>query len=232
VTPIPGGETRNATDLRLAVPAACGWLATAIVIGMPGVAVTAVVVSWLAAGALVYFAPRIALAAGAIALCLTSVALHEPGRHLGSADVSGGVSVITTETINPSQSRFEASIGSVPVLVFAEPSNHRIPLGSTVALSGTVQPADAGDDRAYLLFASGAPQLQGGPPWYLGWADALRERLVSYARDLPGDGGDLLGGLAIGDDSAVSDDLDSAMKASSLSHLTAVSGANCVIPYE
>ncbi|MDP3208146.1 MAG: ComEC/Rec2 family competence protein, partial [Rhodoglobus sp.] len=46
---------------------------------------------------------------------------------------------------------------------------------------------------------------------------------------LPGDGGDLLGGLAIGDTSAVDDDLDRAMKQSSLSHLTAVSGANCAI---
>jgi competence protein ComEC len=49
------------------------------------------------------------------------------------------------------------------------------------------------------------------------------------AAGLPGDGGALLPGLAIGDTSAVSEDLDQAMKTSSLSHLTAVSGANCAI---
>ncbi|WP_460818341.1 hypothetical protein, partial [Microbacterium petrolearium] len=41
---------------------------------------------------------------------------------------------------------------------------------------------------------------------------------------LPGGGGQLLPGIAVGDTRAVSDDLDAAMKASSLSHLTAVSG--------
>src|SRR6185312_2370020 len=49
------------------------------------------------------------------------------------------------------------------------------------------------------------------------------------AKGLPGDGGALLPGLAIGDTSAVSTGLDTAMKASSLSHLTAVSGANCAV---
>ena len=46
---------------------------------------------------------------------------------------------------------------------------------------------------------------------------------------MPGDGGDLLPGLSIGDTSAVSPTLDAAMKTSSLSHLTAVSGANCAV---
>ncbi|HRN29351.1 MAG TPA: ComEC/Rec2 family competence protein, partial [Terrimesophilobacter sp.] len=43
------------------------------------------------------------------------------------------------------------------------------------------------------------------------------------------DGGDLLSGLAIGDTSAVSDTLDQAMIDTALSHLTAVSGANCAV---
>jgi competence protein ComEC len=46
---------------------------------------------------------------------------------------------------------------------------------------------------------------------------------------LPGDGGDLLPGLAIGDTGSVSATLSDAMKTASLSHLTAVSGANCAI---
>ena len=230
MTPIANPtERQHPVDLRLAVPAGCAWIATAVVIGMPGVAVIALAVSWLAAGALAFIAPRIALAAGAIALCLTSIAIHEPGRHLPDPRGPGDVIATTTETLGPGQRQFEANVGSVPVLVFSEPPGDRVPIGSTIELIGTAQPADPGDDRAYLFFANSPPEVLAGPPWYLHWADALRERVVEVARDLPGDGGDLLGGLAIGDDSAVSDDLDTAMKSSSLSHLTAVSGANCAI---
>jgi competence protein ComEC len=53
--------------------------------------------------------------------------------------------------------------------------------------------------------------------------------LLDAATGLPGDGGALLPGLAVGDTSAVGDSLDSSMKVSALSHLTAVSGANCAV---
>ena len=46
---------------------------------------------------------------------------------------------------------------------------------------------------------------------------------------LPDPGGGLVPGLAVGDTSRVDAELDAAMKASSLSHLTAVSGANCAL---
>ena len=46
---------------------------------------------------------------------------------------------------------------------------------------------------------------------------------------LPAPGAGLDPGLAVGDTSAVSAELDAAMKESSLSHLTAVSGANCAL---
>ena len=40
------------TDARLAIPAACGWVATAVVIGFPQAAIPALVVAWIAGGAL------------------------------------------------------------------------------------------------------------------------------------------------------------------------------------
>ncbi|GMA96565.1 hypothetical protein GCM10025881_33890 [Pseudolysinimonas kribbensis] len=60
-------------------------------------------------------------------------------------------------------------------------------------------------------------------------ADHVRVALVRATAGLPGDGGDLLPGLAIGDTAQVSPRLTAEMKASSLTHLTAVSGANCAI---
>ncbi len=66
-------------------------------------------------------------------------------------------------------------------------------------------------------------------PWFLGWAQGLREGLSDAARGMPGVGGQLIPGLAIGDTSQVSESLSTSMKAVSLTHITAVSGANCVI---
>ena len=121
---------------------------------------------------------------------------------------------------------------STPVVVFAElptsgPGVLRI--GSIIRLDGTLKTAAAGDAAAALFFSQGQPDAVSTPPWWLAWADDLRAQFSDAAPALAGDGGDLLPGLAIGDTSAVSDELDSAMKVSSLSHLTAVSGANCAI---
>ena len=61
------------------------------------------------------------------------------------------------------------------------------------------------------------------------WVMNLRNVLSEIAADLPSFGGQLIPGLTIGDDSAVTPSLLSAMQSSSMTHLTAVSGANCAI---
>ena len=96
-------------------------------------------------------------------------------------------------------------------------------------MTGTLQAADPGEDVAFLVFVRGSAEQAGAPPPLLAAADAVRRDFRSAASGLPGDGGALLPGLAIGDTSSVSATLDDAMKTASLSHLTAVSGANCAI---
>ena len=66
-------------------------------------------------------------------------------------------------------------------------------------------------------------------PWWLAWADVLRSSFLSATAELPDYGGQLIPGLAIGDTSRVSEQLSNAMKVVSLTHITAVSGANCAI---
>jgi len=66
-------------------------------------------------------------------------------------------------------------------------------------------------------------------PWFLSWAHFLRQTFSEAASALPGVGGQLVPGLAIGNTAGVSEGLETAMKAVSLTHITAVSGANCVI---
>lgn len=57
----------------------------------------------------------------------------------------------------------------------------------------------------------------------------LRGRLPNLVEKMTGEGTKLLPGLVLGDDSAVSERLRSDMIYTSLSHLTAVSGANCSV---
>ncbi|WAB81047.1 ComEC/Rec2 family competence protein [Microcella daejeonensis] len=117
----------------------------------------------------------------------------------------------------------------VPVRLLQVPAEERLALGTRLDARWRVLPTEAGDDRAALLAPMGAVTVGGAAPPLLSAADDLRARFLDVAGVFRGDGAALLPGLAIGDTSAVSDELDDAMKASSLSHLTAVSGANCAI---
>jgi competence protein ComEC len=118
---------------------------------------------------------------------------------------------------------------SVPVVAFAEASATGPAIGDEVRLTGTLVATEPGDAAAALLFGRGPVHPLEPAPWWLGWANGLRADFAEAAGALPGDGGGLLPGLAIGDTTGVTADLDAAMKTSSLSHLTAVSGANCAI---
>lgn len=101
-------------------------------------------------------------------------------------------------------------------------------LGSRVVVEGPARTGDAGD-RAAIRVGSASVQILAGPPGVLLAGARLRSGFVELAAVLPRPGGGLLPGLAVGDTSAVPSELDVAMKQSSLSHLTAVSGANCAI---
>lgn len=61
------------------------------------------------------------------------------------------------------------------------------------------------------------------------WAAELRHLFTYEAAQLPGVGSQLISGLAVGDTSLLSPSLSEAMKTVSLTHITAVSGANCII---
>jgi competence protein ComEC len=118
---------------------------------------------------------------------------------------------------------------NVPVVVFAAATDGTPAIGDEIRLAGTLAPTDPGDAAAALFFGRGGPEPVRSAPWWLDWANSLRHGFAGAAGALPGEGGGLLPGLAIGDTTGVVTELDQAMKTSSLSHLTAVSGANCAI---
>ncbi|WP_395640107.1 ComEC/Rec2 family competence protein [Pseudolysinimonas sp.] len=225
---------------RLLPAAALAWLAAGVAIGVPDAALASAVVAALAAGGLVIAAVRVrvlilpALAVGAASLVLASIAVTAPGR--APAEVVGVAAsgrsielevVVGGRTV---EGRFAGVLSGtrVPVLVFADPGMSP-PIGATVAFRGDLEPTDPGEDVAFLVFAKGDVEIAGEPPPLLAWAHGIRSAFLAATTGLPEPGGGLLPGLAIGDTTRVPESLDAAMKASSLSHLTAVSGANCAI---
>lgn len=239
-------------DVRLVVPALAAWLAAGLLVGAPEAAVVAAITSGIAALVLALVGRRatwlavIALACAVTALCATSVAVLQEGRHpavlVDAADDGRFVTLVVelTSTARPGDAPIEARVTSatmgehsiaiaVPVLIFDSEPQNVIGIGSTVELSGTMQRTERGDDVSFLVFASEPVRLIAPAPWFLEWANGLRATFVYASAGFAEPGGTLLPGLAIGDDSGVPEDLDAAMKTSSLSHLTAVSGANCAI---
>ncbi|WP_213815174.1 ComEC/Rec2 family competence protein [Glaciihabitans sp. dw_435] len=246
-------------DLRLAVPAAAAWIGLVLVLPVPGVLWPVAAASWVVSALLVIGGivavrrPRrgrglvgvLATAAAvlaAVALVTTSAASRADARRppwLVSAASHGtriDAAVVTTQTVVPGDENFAATLTAVgatavrvPVRVFDASPAHRVGIGTTIAVTVKAKPTAPEDGTAFLLFADGPPSVRAPPPWYLDWANGLRDAFSAAAGELPGDGGRLLPGLAIGDTTAVSDSLDADMKTSSLSHLTAVSGANCAV---
>ncbi|PPG30643.1 ComEC/Rec2 family competence protein [Pseudoclavibacter sp. RFBB5] len=125
--------------------------------------------------------------------------------------------------------------GGASLLVFGqlsmpEGADARIPgIGSRVALHGELGPAEAGDSVAALVFLDGPAEVVQSPGGLLEVTAGARDAFVGAARGLPGPGAQLLPGLSVGDTRLVTHELDAQMKAAALTHLTAVSGANCAI---
>ncbi|MET4782318.1 ComEC/Rec2 family competence protein [Glaciihabitans sp. UYNi722] len=245
-------------DLRLALPVGVAWATVAVVLGFPqaqfGVAIAAwaLAIAASCAAFLTVLGRRrgiilgLALCLAASALLVTVAAVRAPQRQpellveAASAGRHATVSAMTTETVHPNGRQFAVRLGTVsigdrtmstdiPVTVFGASTEREIGIGTTMRLGGTLAVTDPDDDVGFLFFSSGAMTRTADPPWYLNWANSLRAGFRDAASALPGDGGRLLPGLAIGDTSAVDAQLDAAMKATSLSHLTAVSGANCAV---
>ncbi|MFI5786395.1 ComEC/Rec2 family competence protein [Streptomyces sp. NPDC051640] len=124
-----------------------------------------------------------------------------------------------------------------PVLLMVAAGDHRAGwqklLPSTrLRLGGRLSPpAHEGERLAAVLRvdAEGAPRITGPPTWIQRTAGELRAGLREATDGLDTDARALLPGLVVGDTSRVSPELHDAFKATDLTHLLAVSGANLSI---
>ncbi|WP_427131430.1 ComEC/Rec2 family competence protein [Pseudarthrobacter sp. S9] len=99
--------------------------------------------------------------------------------------------------------------------------------GQHLRVTGKLRPPEPGQADAGILSASSVPVLLRAPDaWHEGPGE-LRRSFTAAAAELGGDVQGLLPGMVTGDTSALDAQLDSAMKTVGMTHLTAVSGANC-----
>ncbi|HET8661382.1 MAG TPA: ComEC/Rec2 family competence protein [Micromonosporaceae bacterium] len=118
----------------------------------------------------------------------------------------------------------------VRVLVLgSDPAWRAVLPGQRVAVAGRLAPARGGDLRAAVLSASATPELLAPPPWHQRVAGSLRAGLQRACAPLPDEPGGLLPGLVVGDTSRLDPAVNEDFRATGLTHLTAVSGANCAI---
>lgn len=229
------------------MPAAIGaWVAGGVLIGvspeLPLPAIAGLV--WVAAAVAALAAVRIR-AFAAISLALTAAALvatvvgvqapqRAPAAFLDAAPGMTTLEFTVTGAVVDGRVPVRAELAAHPeagassVLMFLdEPAVLRV--GERASASVSLRPVPPGDDVAFLGFVEGPLTRIAPPPPALAAAAALREGLAELCETLPGPGAMLLPGLAVGDTSRVQPALDADMKAASLSHLTAVSGANCAI---
>lgn len=145
--------------------------------------------------------------------------LLEPGafdggdRYLVDGDVIGGVV------------HGDSFAARTPVVVIASSEWAGVGTGDTVRVIGTVKAPDRVGKAAAVLLPSSRPTIAAAGGW-LGYTGDLRDRFRHQAVQDSRDGG-LLPGMALGDRIGLNSELEQAMQTTGLTHLTAVSGANC-----
>ena len=241
-------------DLRLAPAALAAWAVTAAVICWPigpelaalafAVAVVAVVVrirGGRRAAAIATGVAAVAVVAGGFAVAVTlradTVAAHPLTTRVGQ---TAQVLVVPSESprqtgsgrvVFPATLReLDGAQSSGRVTVFAKPGQFDdLGVGQPAAFSARVGTPTRRDLTVAVLTAVGEPKLGRAPPAQR-VAQRVRDRFGAASHAvLPGDTGDVLPGLILGDTSAVTPAVGQSFRASGLTHLMAVSGANVTI---
>ncbi|YAL84340.1 ComEC/Rec2 family competence protein [Dermacoccaceae bacterium W4C1] len=125
--------------------------------------------------------------------------------------------------------RGQRSVSGAVVLVLGDSRISQLRWRDEISLSGRLQSADRQDDVTAVLSGTRSVRLLQRAGWPLGGVAVVREALREATAVLPPDPAGLVPALVIGDTSAVPESLDSDMRDTGLTHLTAVSGANVTI---
>lgn len=101
--------------------------------------------------------------------------------------------------------------------------------GQHASVTGRLLAPRGGDLRAAVISVREPPRLRGRSSWSQRAAGALRAGLQRACAPLPDDVGGLLPGLVVGDTSRLDEAVEEDFRATGMTHLNAVSGANVAI---
>ncbi|WP_306231394.1 ComEC/Rec2 family competence protein [Agrococcus beijingensis] len=229
-------------DLRLALPVAIAWAVLAALSAHAALLGAAAVVTACTAGACLVAArvasatmragPGAERAAAALRTIAVAAALSSP--LLAGADAAAGAALDDCDALRllvlgeaaPTEVVVTGCDGAGALrsaMLLRAPEEASLAIGATAAGR-----CDAWLDGSRWLVTCSRLEVEAPAAW-AAWAGELRDGLLAASASLPGLGGELLPGLSIGDERRVSAGLRAAMLDAGLSHLTAVSGANCVI---
>ncbi|MCR1160014.1 ComEC/Rec2 family competence protein [Paenarthrobacter sp. UW852] len=117
--------------------------------------------------------------------------------------------------------------GETDLVVVGDDRWQNVRAGDRVRTTGSLKEVRTGQPEAGLLSAASAPVAVGADFDVRGVAGDLRKHFVEATAWLPPDAAGLLPGMVTGDTSALPESLGVDMKTTGMTHLTAVSGANC-----
>ena len=118
---------------------------------------------------------------------------------------------------------------STPVLVRGDERWAGLQWRQLVTFTARLRPAEPGRAEVAVLAPLGAPTASPRAPGLLAVSDHVRARLRLAVDDLPTDARALVPALVVGDTTLTPDELTDAMRATGMSHLSAVSGSNLAI---
>lgn len=240
---------------RLLAPAICCWVLAAALIHVPGAARWVAGSALLAAIAAVVFVSGRNRWRRIVGLCLLGSALvlmlsaridaaERIREHQGAAiehTLAAGEGVAVRLAGYPESIRgldgrergwVRATANRVPLMLWLpEHAEQSWAPGTTIVVSGSAQRGGPESQAALEIrvktMSESAQETWSLPSITRQWSSKLRHDLSDAAAQQPGAA--LVPGFAVGDTSLVSDDVDALMKEASLTHLTAVSGANCAL---
>ncbi|MFT4157985.1 MAG: ComEC/Rec2 family competence protein [Microbacterium sp.] len=238
-------------DLRLLPLACAAWAAALVCVFVPGSAGAMAAAMAMGCGVCIVLALALRSAGGGfvvvvLAACAAvslSVFLATPGRD-AAADWDGRVVEATAEITSSASVGedgrlwFEAqlielgppgamAVAAAPVRIGVDRADG-YDMGAGIRVTGQAAATDAGERSVIVVFAS-TSEIERPASGVFAVAAGVKSDFVERALRLPEPGAGLLPGLAVGDTRAVTAQLDEEMRTSGLSHLTAVSGANCAI---
>ncbi|MFN8097039.1 MAG: ComEC/Rec2 family competence protein [Dermatophilaceae bacterium] len=168
------------------------------------------------------------LAADHAVATVTGVVIGEPV----SAKSTGGRSadrVFVRVRVDAITGRGQTSRVQAPVLVVADHRWSSLGWHDRISARLRLSPAGAADDVLATGRALAAPVVARRAGWVYSWSERPRAALRNAMAGLPGDAAGLVPGMVIGDTTRSPPELTADMRATGLTHLSAVSGANVAI---